>query len=229
MLLACVTLVAGLASADTFIFCSTGFNAGCTSEVGLGGRDGNWSLIAAPPPVPLPFTLPYAPYITNNRPGEWVADSATSEWISPHQNETGSESKNLTVPFIYQQTFSLSGFIPTSVVISGQWSVDNFGYIVVNGTQVTLGTSGNIPNLGGEFDHFTSFVLDSSNATFNPDANTIQFFVFNNLSVDPNPSGVNVHIISATADPSEVPEPGTWMSLSGGLLALAAFGRRLRK
>lgn len=178
------------------------------------------------------MTTPEAPFVTDT--GQfpftgspaWLADSSTSEWISPFANEsTNSDPDSATVAYVYQESFSLTGLVPSSAVITGQWSADNYGFIEVNGTKVTLGTSGNIPNNPQEFTSFTSFVLNSSNATFNAGANTIDFFVFNNANGTPDVTGVNIDIESDSAT-SATPEPASWALTGLGLAALALVGRR---
>jgi hypothetical protein len=119
----------------------------------------------------------------------------------------------------------LTGLLPGSAVITGQWSADNYGYIEVNGVKVTAGTSGNIASADGQFASFTSFVLNSSNATFNSGTNTIEFVVFNNSNGGPDVTGVNVDIESDSAA-SAVPEPASIGLMGLGLAALAFFAHR---
>jgi len=63
------------------------------------------------------------------------------EW-SARARETSSNPNSATVPYVYQETFSLSGLDTSTVVITGEWSGDNYGYIVVNGTKVSIDGTG---------------------------------------------------------------------------------------
>jgi hypothetical protein len=234
-ILACLVLASGLASAATIQIYSTGYTTGGGSKVLAGGTDGNWTLESGPGGS---VSSPFAPYVTLGSllsqfpfaTGDWFKDGSfgsTSEWISPVASEDSSNPNSPTVPYVYQQTFSLSGLDDSTVVITGEWSADNYGYIVVNGTEVTTGVDGIIPNAAGEFRSFTSFVLNDSNAGFAPGTNVIQFDVFNNANGSPDVTGVNVDILSATANVA--PEPASFGFIGLGLLALGLFRRTGRR
>jgi hypothetical protein len=232
-ILACLVLASGLASAATINIFGTGYTAGGSKVLPL-GTDGNWTLESGPgASVPSPF----APFVTYGSAlsqfpfssGAWFKDGSfgsTSEWISPLARETASNPNSPTVPYVYQETFSLIGVDPSTAVIIGEWSADNYGYIVVNGTEVTTGANGIIPNAAGEFKSFTSFTLDSSNANFVLGTNTIQFDVFNNANGSPDVTGINVDFLSATA---ENPEPATFGFIGFGLAALGLLGKTVKR
>jgi hypothetical protein len=58
----------------------------------------------------------------------------------------------------------------------------------------------------------------------------LDFIVYNTpLDDGPNPSGLRVEILSATASdtpPAPVPEPSTWVLFGAGMLILAIYARR---
>ena len=218
--------LSGAASADTFTLYSTGFSSSGTKRV-AGLADGNWTLVNVlgttvnnPAFVTIGSGLNLFPF-TN---GAWMHDTNNSQWISPAALEESSQGAG---EYVYQQTFSLTGLNPESVVITGQWSADNYGDIVVNGVEVTGGTSGIIPNSTGEFTKFTSFVLNSSNADFVVGTNTIQFDVFNNSNGDPDVTGLNVNIESRFAQ--DAPEPSTFALIGFGFMALGVGARKFRR
>jgi hypothetical protein len=250
---ACFLFSAGLASASTtFALCGTGFtNDTCTTQVTTTngtGVDGNWTLESAPTPtedgcngtcvasVPTGVLAPVtetgqAPFGT----GGWLGDTTSSEWISPFGNENSGDSDpnsctsavpNCTspVPYVYQDTFNLTGYNLSTVTITGQWAADNFGFIVVNGVQVSVGS---IADADGQFESFTSFALNSSNTTFVAGVNTIDFDVFNNINGGPDVTGLNVNIESDFA--SAAPEPSSLGMLGLGLAALGVGSKKLRR
>jgi hypothetical protein len=226
-------LLGGSARAGTVSFTlrSTGFSSGGTLLAG-GSTDGNWSLISDPTGS---VSTPATPYVTNGCTlfvictsfpfTAWTHDTLQSAWISPRATEAGTQS-DPAGEYIYQQTFDLTGLDPASVIITGKWTADNYGYIVVNGVRVTLGISGDIANAAGQFNHFTNFTLNNANALFLSGLNTIQFDVFNTTTGSPDITGIDVNILSATA--STTPEPISFASIGTGLGALAFFVRKRR-
>ena len=115
-----------------------------------------------------------------------------------------------------EETFWLpSDFSDAS--IAGQFSVDELGYIFLNGSLIGqagstnggLGTTVNSPNDASFGDL----------AYFQSGWNTL---VFSNINTS-GPSGMEFY---ANVNYSETPEPGTWMLLGTGLLGLALAGTR---
>jgi hypothetical protein len=104
--------------------------------------------------------------------GPWLANTASSTWIGPRFNTVGSLGSDYT----YRLSVNLNGFDPATVVITGGWATDNAGLqIRVNGQNTGLSNS-------AQFGSLTTFTLDSSNATFVPGINTIDF-VLNNSAL----------------------------------------------
>src|ERR1041385_6085670 len=72
----------------------------------------------------------------------WLAEGPISRWIapSPAGRTTGAfGADDQTGDYTYETTFDLTGFDPTTAVITGQWSTDNTGQdIVLNGTSLGL-------------------------------------------------------------------------------------------
>ena len=231
--LACLSLFGGVVNAGTVSFTlrSTGFSSSGTLLSG-GSLDGNWTLVSDPSGS---VTTPATPHVTNGCTlfviclsfpfTAWTGDTLQSAWISPRATESGQSDPS--GEYIYQQTFNLTGLDPNSVIITGKWTADNYGYIVVNGVQVTLGTSGNIANVPQQFKNYTNFTLNSSNANFLSGINTIQFDVFNTTAGSPNITGLDVDILSATAQTA--PEPTSLACLGSGLGALVFVARKRRK
>jgi hypothetical protein len=231
----CFLLASGLLSAATIDVYSTGYTTGGGFELVPTLADGNWTLVSGPGgSVPSP----YAPYVTFGSllsqfpfsSGGWLKNNSfgsSSERVGPDAIEQSNNPYSSTVPYVYQETFTLAGMNLSSVVIDGEWSADNYGYIVVNGAEVTTGIDGIIPNSAGEFKSFTDFALNSSNADFLQTTNVIQFDVFNTATGSPDVTGINVDFESATADPA--PEPATFGIMGCALVALGVLRRTARR
>jgi PEP-CTERM motif len=233
---ACLLTAAGLASAGTITIYGTGFTSTGT-PVTAGGTDGNFTLESGPGgSVPSAFD----PFVTDGSGtssfpfnNNWLKDGSSgsdSEWISPDAHETATNPSSTTVPYVYTEDFSLTGFDPTSVVITGEWSADNYGVILINGVAVTGATNGALANVTGNFKTFTNFTLNIADADFTSGVNTITFEVFNNSNGSPDVTGVNVDIESATANStSAVPEPASAGFMGLGLAALGFASRKWKR
>lgn len=138
------------------------------------------------------------PALAASREHDWVANTASSGWI----NATGTgETGNPEPAGIYTYTliFSLSGFDPSTARITGGWASDNASEIYLNG--VNTGFS----NPTVEFGALDPFSITSG---FLPGENELQFLVTQDAGGGINPEGLQVNILSATAEP--VPEPSTF-------------------
>ena len=116
----------------------------------------------------------------------------------------------------YQTTFDLSGLIPSTASITGEWASDNCGEIYLNWA-ATGQTTGALPNCLGVRHSFTL------TAGFVAGTNTLAFRVENLPGDTGNPTGILVSL-SGTAD--HAPEPATLGLLSSGLLGLWLLRRR---
>ena len=140
----------------------------------------------------------------------WVANTASSEWINANGIGQGPAPAGL---YIYTLTFSLNGFDPSSAQITGQWASDNESEIYLNGIDTGFSNSS---------DEFGALDPFSITGDFVAGENQLQFYVTQNAGDGTNPEGLQVNIISATAEP--VPEPSTI-----SFFVLSAIGIYLRK
>ncbi len=126
----------------------------------------------------------------------------------------------------YSTTFSLSGLNIASTVITGFWAADGNGTnIIINGHVTNLKTVTNPAlEIAGGYASLTAFTLNNGSciggSCFVSGLNTITFEVTNGSAE----TGLRVDFASANADPT--PEPATWMSILGGIGALALLRRR---
>jgi len=134
----------------------------------------------------------------------WVPPAPGSAWIGVNDDDARNfppfapSDPGVNDPeggvYRFRLSIDLTGFDPASVMITGDWAADNLGLIEVNGGPTREASPG--------FTFLTPFTLDSSNSTFVPGVNTIDFVVTNGGSKlsDGNPVGLLVQNIQGTAD-----------------------------
>ena len=123
----------------------------------------------------------------------WVANGPNSRWIAPLQAD--SDAVAPVGDYVYQITFSLAGFDPSTAAITGQWASDNTGMnILLNGAPIAGTGTGPSP---GSYNSFHPFSITTG---FRADQNTLQFLVHN----DGGPTGLRVDM-TGTACPETPP------------------------
>src|SRR5450759_4920986 len=96
----------------------------------------------------------------------WIVNGPNSKWISPFPS-AGTNAAAGT--YTYRTTFNLTGLNPATAVLSGQWGVDDLGFIKLNGAVV--------PNSGiTGYGSLTPFTINSG---FINGVNTLDFVVTN--------------------------------------------------
>jgi hypothetical protein len=138
-------------------------------------------------------------YNTSGTTSRWISWSPT--WIDATPNGT----------WIYRTTFDLTGFIPSTTVLTGRLLSDDDGTLFLNGVNTGVHNHDNF--------NWTNFNITNG---FVPGVNTVDFQVLNANFVSFNPSALRVDL-SATA----VPEPSA-IVLSAVASGWIAF-RRWRK
>lgn len=144
--------------------------------------------------------------------GGWVANTATSQWISAAADTLAGGG-----PFSYAINFNLVGLDPGSAQILLDVAADNQATLLLNGVQVgAVGFPG--------WSAFTSLAINSG---FQAGFNTLVFSIPNNdTSADDGPTGLQVRVLSATAN--AIPEPTSAALAALGLLLLGTSRRRGR-
>lgn len=148
----------------------------------------------------------------------WVGDTGLSAWIGPNNPNDDPTSPTVEVDgpigmYVYRTTFDLTGFVPGTASLLGQWSMDDLGVnIRING----VSTGNTAPDPG-----FMTFSTFSINSGFIAGVNTLDFIVNN----DGGPTGLRVEVAgTATA---QAPEPGSLLLLGAGFAGLCMLRRRL--
>jgi PEP-CTERM motif len=145
----------------------------------------------------------------SNLPGSWMANTATSTWISGSPT-AGSEPGGA---YIYETTFNLTGFNPATAVLTGQWAMATNGVILLNG--VSTGVSDYSTGSSGSWQTFTI------SSGFLSGINTLDFVIGNGTT---GPTGMQVQITGTAA----VPEPSSFI-LVGVVVAVGFVAYRRRR
>jgi hypothetical protein len=159
--------------------------------------DTHYSLIAStdpafPGPDSIVVNQSLSPFPPNCPVACWLATGPLSKWIAPRADASSGDTPGIST---YRTAFDLTGFDPSSAVISGQWSAADFGQdILVNG--VSTGLSFTEENA---FMTFHPFVISRG---FVAGVNTIDFVVLN-LG---GPTGLRVEM-KGTAQAVAIPPP----------------------
>ena len=121
-------------------------------------------------------------------PYNWPANGPNSKWISP-RSDAGT---NAVGNYTYRTTFDLTGFDPTTAVLTGQYVSDDSAIIKLNGATVGPSSAG--------YQSWTTFTIKSG---FIAGVNTLDFIVTNAAAATGvvNPTGLRVDI-SGTASTS---------------------------
>jgi hypothetical protein len=200
---------------------STGYNSGGTlicssSATSCTGTDANWSVVenngfnsgatgsgqAVSPDDPDWY-------------GGWIGNAsgttAASDWIAYDANNCCNNGFGT-----YTRTFNLTGYDLSTVSISGGWTLDDSGILVLNGK--TIGTLGD-----GNWGSFTPF-SDSTSTDFNQGVNTLQIEI---TDTDTFLEGVNLNGTLTGTQTGVVPEPSNVaIVLIAGFAALLIVARR---
>lgn len=158
-------------------------------------------------------------------PSPWLANSGTSQWVSFQQDYTTMVATS-NVSYVYTTTFDLTGYVLSSVIITGGWAIDDLGTLSLNGGSA-LSTIA-YDSEGSSYDALHTFTLNQANGLV-AGVNTLTFAVTNYAAAfSGNATGLRVQFSSfaGTESGGEIPEPGTLALLGGGLLALGFIRRR---
>lgn len=155
-------------------------------------------------------------YTTINGPwpiGPWIANTSTSGWLSPSNNQGAGFSNTI---YDWKTTFDLTGFNTASASFNGRFAADDSAVAYLNGTQIGISNG---------FGSWSNFV--SQPGAFLAGLNTLDFMVNNSGG---GPTGLRTEFLgsSETAVPatSAVPEPKTYSMLLAGLVLMIFMTHR---
>ena len=145
--------------------------------------------------------------------GPWLQNTASSKWIGP-ELDTAAGAVGL---YTYRIVVNLTDLDPKSVVIRGQWAVDNAGRdIRVNGI-----STGNAESAG--FSSYIPFAIYGTSTTFVAGTNTIDFIVENVDAI--GYTGLRVEILESNVlAPGSTSETKLQISRSANALSISWTG-----
>ena len=179
-----------------------------------GTQDMNYALSVTQGSTVLSNTNAYVAFDAAFPIGPWMANSATSKWLTPTANQAESFDPSSNGIYRYTLSFDLTGYNASSASFMGRFAADNSATVTLNGN--------NIGSAAG----FTSWSSFGAGTGFNAGVNTLNFDVLNFQQNGGNPTGLRVEFTESNI--AAVPEPETYGMLLAGL-GLMAFVARRRK
>ncbi|TAK98913.1 MAG: hypothetical protein EPO07_11350 [Verrucomicrobia bacterium] len=186
---AAISLLATSLCAESIMLFNTGVDVSGT-PLPAGATDIHWTVVSGPS-----ISTPVSATNLNNQAIASYVHSSSSAWIWVEADGTA----GVNNPYTFRLSFDLTGFDPSTATITGQWAVDNEGFIRLNGTNAGIGAG--VLSLSGivssHFGAFHSFALTNG---FRPGTNTLEFVV-TDLGIV---GGLNVTGLNATAIPAPI-------------------------
>lgn len=124
--------------------------------------------------------------------GPWIANSDVSRWVGPRADPSAATAGG---DYIYRIPLDLTGFLPSTVVLTGSWASDNSAEIQINGVGTGVTQSG-----------FTAFNTFTVTGGFKEGINQIEFKVTNGDQAG-GPTGLRVEGLTAVGAKGSVVTP----------------------
>jgi hypothetical protein len=196
-----LVIAMGLASVNAYAVDIVGLNntgAGLTAPA----QDTNYT-------VTTPSSTVDFGYVTTNGTfplsGAWLANDATSSWLTPTANQSDSLDPVVDGIYTWTTTFNLTGYDASTASFTGRFAADNAAIAYLNGQQIGTSTG---------FSSWSAFSATAS--SFVAGVNTLSFVLTNEALSSGNPTGLRVEFLSSSV--AAVPEADTYA------LMLAGFG-----
>lgn len=196
-----------------------------TGQGTVGNADPNWHVCSTTAATTAPtsacaYSSASGATIVSAKSG-WHAPITSTKWISVATNGSGGKGY-----FIYETTFNLTGFQPSTLTLNGSYYADDcIVNVFIN--NASIGTNNWTPSTtcstSGDWNTLHSFVF-SSIPHLNAGLNTLSFVIYN---IGTGLTGFDL-ALSATATKA-VPEPATLGLFGLGLLGLGGLWLRRRQ
>lgn len=182
-----------------------------TGQPNLDRSDLIWQLNGGPAYVSINDLYPVG--------SAWLANDATSSWLTPTLNQGDSFDPALNGNYLYSLSFDLTGFHANTASFTGRFLVDNqVSSITLNGNTIFSGPAG-----GFTGSDWTTF---GANSGFVNGLNVLQINAVNLAQNGGNPAGLRVEFIDSAV--AAVPEPATWALMLAGF-GMTGFAMRRRR
>ncbi|HEX8405793.1 MAG TPA: PEP-CTERM sorting domain-containing protein, partial [Duganella sp.] len=194
------TIIAAALALGALSAHAAGINGLANTGVGAnGGIDSSYTLRAASSDTGLAGAVPIITYDNQWPISSWMANDATSKWITPTSNQAQSFDAWNAGTYTYSLLFDLSGYKAATASFSGRMAADNVVVVLLN-KQVITSASG--------FSEWTGF---AANSGFVDGVNKLDFVVTNWAQNGGNPTGLRVEFTGSSV--AAVPEPETYAML----------------
>lgn len=196
------------------------------------GVDNDESALPVQTPDPHWLVNGNTAYIAAPNPAWMPRQPSAGRWLNPLSVPASGSVALPAMTYSYTQVFDLTGFDPSSVVLSGFFSSDNDAEIFLNGVSTGIIS----PLFSASYqDPVEQFSLTTG---FQSGMNTIEFrvqnfFLNSNRQIanyNPSPSGLYVRFLNAEANPAtqSAPEPGTLVALGMATTGIWVTRRKRR-
>lgn len=195
------------AGAEDIINLSTGLDSANNLLMSGAQPDAHWTVdLPTGGQTPAETVFPDNADWTDGLSGPWVPNGPNSNWIARDANDPYGNGRGT-----YTRVFDLSALDPAMVAIEGKWSIDDHGFLSLNGHQISA------LNEGRPWTSLHSFSIPAGSPFFNPGLNT--------LTITINETDTFLEAIRLEGAVSAVPEPDAAFMLVAGLIVLFGTAR----
>lgn len=132
-----------------------------------GASDPHWTITSGPG-----IGAPVSAVVLSDQIGYDYAQNSTSRWVWANASGVAGFNSDYT----FRLNFDLTGLDPRTAVVSGQWAVDNVGFIRLNGSTNNIGTGvvSLLQVANGNFENLYGFTLTNG---FTSGVNVLEFVI----------------------------------------------------